>query len=154
MFEGMRSRIMGNNERHGTTMTYCITRPERKGRWSGRDHSSDAETICNPQIKKVTVHRDVTFWEPRAPKTYDGASDFIGETAEIHFSRANQTKTTPGPESLPTIQTPLTKSTILPLRESTTFRTTPTITTQARNDQKGPLTTNLYPETYIGGEST
>ncbi|CAP86017.1 hypothetical protein E8E15_007419 [Penicillium rubens] len=135
-------------------MTYCITRPERKGRWSGRDHSSDAETICNPQIKKVTVHRDVTFWEPRAPKTYDGASDFIGETAEIHFSRANQTKTTPGPESLPTIQTPLTKSTILPLRESTTFRTTPTITTQARNDQKGPLTTNLYPETYIGGEST
>jgi hypothetical protein len=38
--------------------------------------------IYNPKTKKVTVHRDVVFWEPKAPKTYDGAADFqIGETA-------------------------------------------------------------------------
>jgi predicted small lipoprotein YifL len=41
-----------------------------------------------------------------------------------------------------------------PLRESTTSPTAPTITTQARNGQKGPLTTNLYPETYIGTSTT
>jgi hypothetical protein len=34
----------------------------------------------NRQTKKVTVHRDVVFWEPRAPKTYHGAGNFqIGE---------------------------------------------------------------------------
>ncbi|OQE20280.1 hypothetical protein PENFLA_c012G03144 [Penicillium flavigenum] len=39
--------------------------------------------IYDPKTKKVTVHRDVVFWEPRAPKTYDGVGDFIGETVEM-----------------------------------------------------------------------
>ncbi|KAJ5382872.1 hypothetical protein N7517_000783 [Penicillium concentricum] len=36
--------------------------------------------IYNPRTKKVSIHRDVVFWEPRSPQTYDGTSDIqIGE---------------------------------------------------------------------------
>ncbi|KAJ6118841.1 hypothetical protein N7471_013461 [Penicillium samsonianum] len=40
--------------------------------------------IYNPTTKKVSIHRDVVFFEPRAPQSYDGANDLkIGEEETV-----------------------------------------------------------------------